>query len=99
MTDTPPKEIVLHGKTLQVFITVQTAMGTEANRKLHFQKDDVRGTHYRIRSSILLTQPEKTKLLAALTEAITCERVTVETARWTKAWLTSAKGTVIRLYL
>lgn len=99
MNDTPPVETILHGKSEQVRLLVLSAMSDEANRKLHFQKDPVRGEHHRIRSTILLTAPEKEKVLDAITKSIPCRKATIETAKWTKAWLTTTKGTVIRLYL
>lgn len=90
---------VLHGNSKQVFVTVQSAMANEANRKLHFvKKDELRGEHYRIRSAILLTKSEKEKVMEAITQTIACRKVTIETSKWTKAWLTTTKGTVIRLY-
>lgn len=99
MNNPPRKEIVLHGKSEQVFLTVQNAMATDANRKLHFQKDEVRGEHYRIRTPMLLTKSEKDKVIEAITQSITCRKATIETSKWTKAWLTTTRGTIIRLYL
>jgi len=98
LAETPTPNSVPYGRLRLVLQTVENVMSSEVLKKMHFQKDSTKGDHYRIRYSMRLTKSEKSWLMVRLAKTYSCSKVTVEDAKWTKAWLNSAKGVAIRIF-